>query len=507
MALLRQMFRGVLSAAEFKSGAGVILICTVVEFLSVRAGIFMITSMVALVICQRMLGGDLKAKLATYWIAVFLFPPLQASIPGLGDINRLIVLDHFRIAGLVLLLPSAFTLTFERREKRPANWAMDIAIFAYPVVHILLQLQSATLSAILRATTELVLDLGLPYYVMTRGVRTWEELRSLLRMTLLACMFAASVAFLEAALQKNIYSDLEWVYGMRWSLTHTLMRAGMNRVQAMTPEPIIFALQILLTMGLWAGVAAVDCRKSVNRLVALMLAVAMFLTWSRGPWFGAIIFGMALLAVTRLSPRIFGILLVAALVGAVGLKAGGADENIMALLKGVFGSSREESGSIEYRNRLLDTALALIKQSPWTGVPNYAAGMQDLVQGEGIIDLVNAYLTVMLESGAIGLVLFVAPFIVALSQILRALRAAASDPEARPQLLLLRAFAALIVGVMATIFTTSVFERVPFILLLTLVVPSMVLGFIRRSEGQKKRGSWGNAPVSPAMAYQPSSAR
>jgi hypothetical protein len=43
----------------------------------------------------------------------------------------------------------------------------------------------------------------------------------------------------------------------------------------------------------------------------------------------------------------------------------------------------------------------------------------DLVQGEGIIDFVNAYIWVMLIAGIVGLVVFVAPFVYFLINIIR----------------------------------------------------------------------------------------
>jgi len=71
---------------------------------------------------------------------------------------------------------------------------------------------------------------------------------------------------------------------------------------------------------------------------------------------------------------------------------------------------RAESENVLYRQRLIEVSLALIAQSPWFGVPGYLNYMEDLRQGQGIIDIVNSYIAVALNTGLVGLSLFVGAF-------------------------------------------------------------------------------------------------
>ena len=56
--------------------------------------------------------------------------------------------------------------------------------------------------------------------------------------------------------------------------------------------------------------------------------------------------------------------------------------------------------------------------------------MQDLRQGEGIIDLVNTYMTVLLENGFVGMALFLSFILIALRRAWSASRRSrVADPD------------------------------------------------------------------------------
>lgn len=486
IAILRALFRGLMDNRAVFQALKVVALFTVVEFLSYRPVIFVATSAFALVIANIWLGSDIKARLATFWMAVIIFPPLQTALPGVGGLSHVILLDHFRIAAIVLLLPAALQLMFSKTAPRKSSLALDVLVVIYPIFRIALLFGGITLTSSLRSCVELLLDLVLPYYVMTRGIRNEEDLRFVLQNLLVACMFAAAVAYLEAAARLNIYSELQWVYGVTWSLTHTLMRGGMNRVQAMTPQPILYAVQLLFTLGLWVALATARVRRPALIIGTLLLVGAMVLTWSRGPWIGAIVFGLSFLALKKVKPSIFAALLVVFVICGITVKAMGLDAAVITALKDVFGGSQEDTGTILYRSQLLDSAIALVKQSPFLGVPDYAASMQDLKQGEGIIDIVNTYVSVALGSGLIGLALFLLPYLYMLGRIFKDLSGLESSQD-RSRANFLRAFAALIVGCLVTIFTTSIGERIPFLLLFTLCAPALWLSFLPAdSKGEHK---------------------
>jgi O-antigen ligase len=470
---LRAALRGVVDVGQFKKLYIAILVCTIPNFIAIKPELFFVFVGLALWIVQLQLGGDVRAKITTFWMSVILFVPLHLQIGGIGGINYLLSLDHFRLAAIILLIPALFTLPKRRVPRSPATVLLDVAVMAYPLLVIALTAPSVTLTGSARSLVATALDVVLPYFVLTSGLQSWEDFKYLLVRLCAACLFAAVVGLLEFAVQRNIYSDLQWAFGVKWSLTHTLLRGNLIRVQAMTPQPILFAAQLMMTLGLWWAIGRAQLgTKGLARLVDLAIVGALVFTFSRGPWLGALAFALTFFALSRVRTSFVAIGLVVVAVAIVAIKIAGLDASILAALKTVFGDSREEAGSIEYRNQLLNTAIALVQQSPWFGVPNYAAQMQDLVQGEGIIDLVNAYVGVALNSGLVGLALFLAPFALSLGILLRRI-AASSSRYSLEQMRYLRVVAALLVAFLLTIFTTSSWERLPFLMLFLIATPAI----------------------------------
>jgi O-antigen ligase len=82
------------------------------------------------------------------------------------------------------------------------------------------------------------------------------------------------------------------------------------------------------------------------------------------------------------------------------------------LVKMIMMSGPTEDFNVLYRQRLLDISFDVIKMNPWFGSHDFTSLpiMQQLIQGEGIIDVVNSYLQVALAYGLVGLTLFCGVF-------------------------------------------------------------------------------------------------
>src|SRR5438046_8698212 len=89
----------------------------------------------------------------------------------------------------------------------------------------------------------------------------------------------------------------------------------------------------------------------------------------------------------------------------------------------------------------------------------YSPALEELMQGQGIVDIVNSYVGVGLQSGLVGLFLFVGFFIAAAVGILRGMR---NLPDRTSELFLLgQTLLATLIGVMVSIFTVSSITVVP----------------------------------------------
>jgi O-antigen ligase len=117
-------------------------------------------------------------------------------------------------------------------------------------------------------------------------------------------------------------------------------------------------------------------------------------------------------------------------------------------------------GSVTYRQTLLENSLLVISQRPWFGGGNYynELASMGMVQGEGIIDLVNTYICIALSQGCVGLVLFVGVFAAAGARLFRASTGAELSPEVH---LLGRSLISTLVAMLVTIATVSPILCIP----------------------------------------------
>jgi O-antigen ligase len=367
---------------------------------------------------------------------------------------------------------------------------IDLLVVGYQALRWALVVPHSNTTTLARLAVESFLDILLPYFVVSRGVRSMADLRLVGGHLLIGITFAAVVGVAETLLQHNLYSGLQTMYGVRWQLTYALMRGNLIRIQATTPQPIVLAFMLLFGIGLGYWLKGPQWRRPAVFALFATIFIAEIGTFSRGPWLSAGVIVLALVAMRRLSASAFRATLCLVLLGAVLIKMMGADEQVIAALGALFGSDKADLSSIEYRRELLDTSLALIKQSPWLGVPNYASQMQNLRQGEGIIDIVNSYVAIMLDAGLVGLVLYVLPFAIVLNRLITAVRRpayGASEGGNR----FAQAFAALILGCLFAIFTASTFSIIPVLLTLLLSLSTAWLGLSLR-----RRPVWIGGPLS-----------
>jgi O-antigen ligase len=124
-----------------------------------------------------------------------------------------------------------------------------------------------------------------------------------------------------------------------------------------------------------------------------------------------------------------------------------------------------DSYNVDYRARLFEAAWIVIQMNPWFGSSTYMSTpeMLSMIQGEGIIDLVNVYVNVALDHGLVGLALFSGAFFVTILGIVK--RTRQSDASAEERLLGGCLFAAL-GGLLIIIATLSIFTNVSLLLAL-----------------------------------------
>lgn len=396
---------------------------------------------------------------ALFFFILFALPMATVPIPGMGLINILIELSHARILELFILLPAFFVLIRQRGTLGFGRTWPDRILAVYILLTTLLNLRDVSVTATLRVGFEQFIDVFLPYFVISRSLRDIQTFRDALLSLVLAIMVIALIAIFEASRHWLLYHSLLDALGLEGMLGY-VPRGGILRASATTGHPIALGYLLVTGIGLYLFLQQSIRVKLIRRLGMALLAAGLIATLSRGPWVGAAALLAVFIATGRNAIlRIVGLVAAAVLVlSLIALLPGG--EKVINLLPFI---GTTDKGSIDYRENLLNQSIIVINRNPWFGSVNYleTPEMESLRQGEGIIDIVNTYIQIVLETGLVGLGLFISFFILILLGVYRAMRSI-RDKNSEERLLG-RAIFATLVAILLIIFTVSSITIIPIV--------------------------------------------
>jgi O-antigen ligase len=191
-----------------------------------------------------------------------------------------------------------------------------------------------------------------------------------------------------------------------------------------------------------------------------LLAGGLFAPLSRGPWIGAAVMIVVFIGTGRKAIKRLMLLAAAGAIALPLLAIVPGGQKVLDLLPFI---GTVEVENITYRQRLIDNAVIVIQRNPWLGSFDFrnTPEMQSMIQGQGIIDIVNTYIGIALSFGLIGLTLFVVFFASVLLGIRKGMRSFPNqDDEARR---LGRALLATLAGILITIVTVSSITVIPVV--------------------------------------------
>ena len=138
------------------------------------------------------------------------------------------------------------------------------------------------------------------------------------------------------------------------------------------------------------------------------MVLALLATASRGPWVGAIFLYAMFILLNRNKTKMIRQALTISIVFSPALFFTSLGQKIILLLP-FIGKSNEGEGTVGYRQDLFNQAMIVIQRQPLLGTNTYleTAEMQSMIQGQGIIDLVNSYIQIALSKGVVGVGLFI----------------------------------------------------------------------------------------------------
>jgi O-antigen ligase len=434
------------SAADFSRRRTLWFILTISAFLSPSFWLWAVLAVPLLA-----WGGRRDSNpVAFYLLMLFVIPQITIDIPVIM-VNRLFDLDIYRLLAFCVLIPAAWRLWQSRRGRPEARMGMmDWLVLGYGALQLVLFIPYESTTNTLRRAFLFFTDVYVLYFVVSRACSSRRSIAEAMASLCLAGAIMAPIAAFEAARHWLLYTDLaaQW-HGVATAFYYT--RLGAVRAEAAAGDPLALGYVLAIGFGFWLYLKAHVQSVPLRTATTVLLWLGLLAAFSRGPWIGAIVIYFAHAA---LNPRavsgVFKAIGISVLVAAaVALSPlGPIIASVMPFLGG-----RVDYNSLLYREALLQRSWELFQQHPWFGSPFVLSQMEDLRQGEGIIDLVNTYVEVGLFNGLVGLALFVG-FIV--QGLIRAYSAAKRMAQRDPDFALLGAsLVACIVGTMVMIATCS----------------------------------------------------
>jgi len=336
---------------------------------------------------------DLTERAAFFLVVAPCLPIyLQAPLPFPG-INFLINLTHYKVAAIALLLP----LLVVKNKKDPA-FAFSIAdasLLGYIVYTAFIVGDTLNATSGLRFLIDQTLILAFPYFALRFAIANLEDFDKCLRGFLIASILLAGITLVATAKQWDFYR----LYELESIMKVPDFRDGLIRIGA-TANTHSLGYHLALCL-LFLEYLKRRMHFGFIHLLGLraVFLASIFVTGSRGAMVGlALAFSTYVICTIRSRAQrwtLYAIMI-------AGLVAG-----VTWLLVGDF-SQIDPHGTFAYRQKLVTTSIDYILENPFFGDYNYLTSgkFDNLVQGQGIIDVTNLYLQVGLHYGLIGLVLF-----------------------------------------------------------------------------------------------------
>jgi O-Antigen ligase len=400
------------------------------------------------------------ATIGMFFVLLFGAPLVDVPIGGIGGINSLLPINNGRLLTIFLLLPILFAKSRTGDQKSRAFVAADWLVVGYALLMMGLEFRRSELTNVMRAGVLYTLDILIPYFAFSRAVSNISDFRKVLFGFVIAVLPLSLIALIETAKGWHLYAVVSEDWGAAFQYTR---RDGLLRAAGPAPNggAIVLGYLMMVAIGcelaVWQGSNA---WRRYARIALIFFLVGLIASLSRGPWVGAMILVTAFVAMGPHAVVRLGRLAVGSVLVLVPLLLMPAGQKLINMLP-FIGSAEVET--VAYRQRLFENAFIVIERNLWIGSADYLSTpeMQAMVQGEGIIDTVNTYVVVALNSGMVGLSLFLGFFAAILIGLWRVAKYDAYQKLGLGNCA--RALAATLLGILVTIGTVSSVDFIPYV--------------------------------------------
>lgn len=367
---------------------------------------------VPLLIWLRRTDTNPQSLLVLFYLLV---PPFAFKVPMPGA-HYAFELTQLRLLGLVVILP--WLSSWLRANPDARRWTLAETLMAcYIVIQIVFLIPHEDVTNTFRRTFVTLLDSMAVLYFMSRIRPTRSHL-----VDVVATLCMVSVAWGLLAMFENVRS---WsLYGnlySRWGALGDLWNLRDGRLRALVSAGHALTLGYLLAMAfcfwLWFRPLVKSRVKWLG--IALVILGGLLATNSRGPWLTALMAFVLVSFLTAKSAKEVVTRAAMLTIAFAGVLVSPIGDEVISKIPFI---GEDEWGNVAYRVRLAEVSWQVVWLNPFFGDPFVTRNLEELRQAQGIIDLVNAYATVALFHGFVGLGLYAGIFTYALFRAYRAVR-------------------------------------------------------------------------------------
>ena len=437
------------------------------------------------------------ASIELFFVLLFAAPLADAPITGFGIVNNIFALNNGRMLAIALLVPLLlFRGGFTSRTRKPFALP-DWCIIGYVLLVVALGTREYSFTAVMRLAMVQTLDVLVPYFAFSRLITTTADLPKVFLAFITALFPMLLIGPFEMVKGWHLYGSIaqDWGTGLVYTRRDAILRATGS-----ANDPINLGVMMMVATGcmlvFWKRVSQ---SRTFGAIILAMLSAGLIAPLSRGPWLSTALMVLIYLVI---SPNAFanvGRVVALSIMATIFLVLTPIGQRVMEFLPFV-GSI--EAGSSLYRQRLFEHAITVLGENPWFGSVDYLSTpeMRQMIQGEGIIDIVNTYLLVALNSGLIGLSLFICFFATVL---LGLRRTAKSSPAFQPDIafaVYVRASTATLLAILVEIATVSPVGFIPYIYW---SFAGLCVALVRVDYGPRRSGAHHMQAVVPGSRIDP----
>jgi len=396
-------FRDVIPKKEFIIWVISWYIVTLLAFFTFNFLLFVSISAVFIYIISK----HVENKLALFCILLFAIPGYEEKVSVLFSIN------FTRELSLILLLPLFKQYRNQDYLQKFGNLITDKLTVCFLLLMFVLQfrglysqIKPSTWTEESRYAIYFFTEIFLPYYIASRYIKNFSQLTIVITALIFICCIIGCIGLIESLKSWLLYGSLGDSLGVVLDSKRYLMRGDALRASSTMSHSLILGLVMMVALGFYVFASNLIKSNWLKISGFLLLIGSLISPLSRGAWIGAFVMMIVYFSIGNNRFRNIALMTIAGLLSLPVLTIIPGGQKVINLLPFI---GNVETANIDYRVQLFEQALLVIKKYPFFGVydPTLEPEMQVMIQGEGIIDLVNYYLQITLTYGYVGLILFV----------------------------------------------------------------------------------------------------